>query len=193
MEPRAVDDAGLCGQLPANVVDFRRDEPVLCRHDVRQHRQASHCGDRCEPAPHHLKQKLDGFDAPVMEVGMRIQLARQRQVASVAHRVRHVAVQIVDRGNRDTRPDQRTNGKRQIAFDVFSAVGDTGAMQGQQHAVNRQRSANAFEDVLLHGGIRADFDRARGRRLPDIGGNGTARINLLSPDGVPRGARSRLI
>ena len=169
MEPRTVDHARQRGQLGAYGIDLGGNEAFLRRDDVGQHGQAAHGGYRLEPPADDLEQQRHRLDRAVVKIGMRIQLARQGQIAGLPHGLGHVAMQVIDGGNRDLGAHQPADRQAQIAFDVLDAIGDAGAVQRQQHAVQRQGGVDAVEDSAFHLRIGLGLDRARGRGLADEG------------------------
>src|SRR5262249_19204271 len=123
-------------------------------------------------------------------VAVRICLPGDERVSRPDHRPRHVRVEIERSHNRDRLSDDRTDGRKQIAFEMPGLVDRRRAVQREQHAVDRHLALETREQfglrvVVAGGGARGAGagagDDERSNRRPAF-----AEHTEHSSDGAPR-------
>ena len=65
--------------------------------------------------------------------------------------------------DRHLRPDDGADAGEQVAFGVVVALGDHGAVQVDQHGIDRQRLPQVVQDLVAEGFV--DVPQGRGRGL----------------------------
>ena len=128
-------------------------------------------------------------------VGVRVFLVADKHVGAVEHQGAQVAVQVEFGADRDLRADDGAHLGQEVAFAVVIAVGHHGAVDIDQHGIERQGGFHAGQDlvaeILVDLAHRCAGRGGEGREPLDHGP--AALLGLLAPDMHRRGEVGGLV
>ncbi len=88
------------------------------------------------------------IDGAVDHVGVRILFVGDDRRRRIEHRLRNVSVEVEFDADRDVRPDDLAATREDVAFAIVVAFGGHGAVQVEQHHVERQRFSDAAQEFV---------------------------------------------